>query len=245
MRMIKDILAFFNVKKAEDIKWAHAVNNRERLKNFCSNDIMMIEGDISLSDNDEIIMAHPPRKNSDLTFDEWITTLSKTHKGAKLDFKDPKEVIPVLKKLQLMKISMPIFLNADVLKGPGGDEPKFNPLEFINECEEFYPHADFLSLGWTVGYDPAGKYTLESVEEMIDLSNKSSIPVTLSVLAYYMPNSWDILKEIFEKSDATITIWSIKEVPISEELKRWIKEHVDPNKTFIDLIDENGSPIFL
>lgn len=240
------MLDFFKVKKAWDVTWAHGVNDKKRFEEFINNNnIMMLEGDISFSKSGSILMAHPPLRESDLTFNEWIKTISKTHKGAKLDFKDPNVVVPVLKEIQKLEWYVPIFLNADVLKGPGGDEPKFNPLEFINECEEFYPQADFLSLGWTVGYDPAGKYTLESVEEMIDLSNRSSIPVTLSVLAYYMPNSWDILKEIFEKSDATITIWSIKEVPISEELKRWIKEHVDPNKTFIDLIDENGSPIFL
>ncbi len=240
-----NVLDFFKVKEPWDVKWAHGVNDKKRLETFRSSDVMMIEGDISFSEENKAIMAHPPKKTSDLTFEEWITSIANSHKGAKLDFKDPKVVIPVLNRLKELNLSIPIFLNADVLRGPGGDSPKFEPLEFINECEEFYPRADYLSLGWTVGYDPLGKYTLKNVEDMIEFSNKSPIPVTLSVLIYYMPSSWEALKMIFENSKDSITIWSIKEIPIDEQLKNWVKTHVDPSRTFIDAIDENGFPIKL
>ncbi len=237
------MLEFFNVKRPWDVTWAHAVNNKERLKRFCSDKTMMIEGDISFSGNDDIIMAHPPQKKSDLTFDEWIETISRSHKGAKLDFKDPKVVIPALKKMQKLSAYMPMFLNADILKGPGGSEPTFDPMEFINTCNEFYPNANYLSLGWTVEYIKNGEFTNEMVDNMIILSRKSAIPVTISVLIYYMPRSWNALKRIFENPKDTITIWGVKEVGVSEELGEWAKIHVDPNKTFVDLIDKDGSPI--
>ena len=238
-----ELLHFFKVKRPWDVKWAHAVNDKERLKRFCSDNTMMIEGDISLSKNGKIIMAHPPKRESDLTFNEWIEMILKSHKGAKLDFKDPAVVIPVLKELEGMRIDVPIFLNADVLKGPGGSDLVFNPSEFISNCNEYYPKADYLSLGWTVGYTLIGKYTSKMVNDMISTGKESIIPVTVSVLAYYMPRSWSALREIFEKSEDTITIWGIKKVKISERLKDWIRNNVDKNRTFVDLVDKKGAPI--
>ncbi len=42
---------------------------------------MLIKGDIGRdADTKEIIMVHPPEKHSDLTFKEWITTLSTAKK---------------------------------------------------------------------------------------------------------------------------------------------------------------------
>ncbi len=237
------MLEFFKVKRPWDVTWAHAVNDKERLKRFCSDNTMMIEGDISLSKNGEIIMAHPPKRESDLTFDEWIETILKFHKGAKLDFKDPAVVIPVLKELEKMKIDIPIFLNADILRGPGGSDLVFNPSEFISNCNEYYSKANYLSLGWTVGYTLLGKYTSKMVNDMISAGRESIIPVTVSVLAYYMPRSWNALREIFEKSEDTITIWDIKKVRVSEKLKNWIKSNMDKNRTFVDLIDKKGAPI--
>ncbi len=237
------ILEFFKVKRPWDVIWAHAVNDKERLKRFCSDNTMMIEGDISLSKNGEIIMAHPPKRKSDLTFDEWIEMILKSHKGAKLDFKDPIVVIPVLRELQRMKIDIPIFLNADILRGPGGSDSVFNPSEFISNCNEFYPNADYISLGWTIGYTLTGRYTSKMVNDMISTGRESIIPVTISVLAYYMPRSWSALREIFEKSEDTITIWNVKKVKISERLKNWIRNNVDKNRTFVDLIDKKGAPI--
>ena len=237
------MLEFFNVKRLWDITWAHGVNDKKRLRKFSNDNTMMIEGDISFSENGDIIMAHPPQRKSDLTFDEWIETISEFHKGAKLDFKDPKAVIPVLKKMQKLSTYMPVFLNADILKGPGGSDLIFDPSEFISICNEYYSKADYLSLGWTVEYIKNGEFTNEMVDNMITLSKKSAIPVTISVLIYYMPRSWNTLKRIFKNSKDTITIWGVKEVGVSEELGEWVKIHVDPDRTFVDLIDKNGSPI--
>ena len=238
------MLEFFRVKRSWDITWAHGVNNKKRLEKFIHDgSTMMIEGDIGSSNDGDIIMAHPPKKESDLTFDEWIDSIIKFHKGAKLDFKDPTVVTNVLEKLIKLGVHLPIFLNADVLKGPGGENPIFDPIEFISTCNSLYPTADYISLGWTVGYVKDGKYTTKMVKEMISLSEKSKIPITVSVLAYYLPSSWDTLKEIFEDSADTITIWGIKEIGVNDELKEWIREHMDPKRTFVDLIDKDGSPV--
>ena len=70
---IKFLLDFFGVKKLWDIIWVHAINSQKELSRFShSNETMMIEGDISMSDEGEIIMAHPPKTSSDLKYEDWI-----------------------------------------------------------------------------------------------------------------------------------------------------------------------------
>ena len=70
---------------------------------------MMIEADIQLGTviNDESgkrvpIMAHPPAKTSDLTFEEFIDTIIRSgkRKGVKIDFKDLEAVEDCLKHLK-------------------------------------------------------------------------------------------------------------------------------------------------
>lgn len=51
----------------------------------------MIEADVLLpsegSDHGQPIMAHPPETSSDNTLQEWLTEVTKSNKGIKLDFK--------------------------------------------------------------------------------------------------------------------------------------------------------------
>jgi hypothetical protein len=43
----------------------------------------------------------------------------------------------------------PVWLNADILVGPGRKPTRFDPERFIRQCAVARPH-DTLSLGWTV-----------------------------------------------------------------------------------------------
>ncbi len=236
-----DTVKFFKVKKASDVKWIHRANDKKRLLNSVKSDCMMVEGDVSISENGNIIMAHPPQQESDLTFEEWLEYLLEFRKGAKIDFKDPQIVKPVLEKLKSSEGKIPIFLNADVLQGPGGIPPLFDGVKFVEECNELFPKADYISLGWTTGYTLFGRYTEKMVKEMIALSHISKIPVTVSVLLYYLPRSWKNLKRILEETNDTFTIWNIKKLGVSRNLQRWLIRNIIPEKTFIDLMDKKGS----
>lgn len=99
---MNSVLSFFNVARPWDVTWAHRVNSRAALEQYCgSPDVMMIEGDISRpAAEGRIIMAHPPRQESDLTFEGWIEGIIRARKGAKLDFKDPSVVTACLEKLR-------------------------------------------------------------------------------------------------------------------------------------------------
>lgn len=49
----------------------------------------MIEADVLLrgSGDGEPIMAHPPATESDINLQDWLTAVSNSNKGIKLDFK--------------------------------------------------------------------------------------------------------------------------------------------------------------
>ena len=88
---------------------------------------MMIEADVSLGAENEPIMAHAPANTSDLSLEQFLesvlaSTQSGEKKGIKLDFKFLDVVEPSLVMLDNLrdKLNFPVWLNADILKGPGG-----------------------------------------------------------------------------------------------------------------------------
>ena len=145
----------------------------------------MIEADVSMgtltTGNDSTvlpIMAHPPHKTSDLSLEQFLTTIleSGKRKGIKLDFKDIDIVEPafaMLKRqedkvmafiqmapkwqiniqlflcLTTLKITVPLWLNADIVAGPV--KAATRPLDaarFLSLVKQFFPLA-VISVGWT------------------------------------------------------------------------------------------------
>lgn len=126
---------------------------------------MFLEADVSWGSSgplkDLAIMAHPPSRSSDLTFESFIKRVmqhnSQTNgrrKGVKLDFKDARCIIPCLERLRAWagdreSVGFPVWVNADVWRGPGEQKPKISPSDFFAACFDLYPAAT-LSPGWTV-----------------------------------------------------------------------------------------------
>ena len=101
--------------------------NRALLAQALADDTMMVEADVSLTTNNQPIMAHPPNKTSDLSLMEFLdTVLNATEagakKGIKLDFKDKDAVSKAITILEGLRhrIKIPLWFNADILLGPGG-----------------------------------------------------------------------------------------------------------------------------
>ena len=113
----------------------------------------------------DVLMCHPPRRSSDLTFEGFAREVLAAVRrgrvlGVKLDFKEADAVAPCLELLRLCGLAgddadapddavraVPVWLNADVVRGPGGRDPI--PAErFVRECARACPRAT-LSLGWT------------------------------------------------------------------------------------------------
>lgn len=244
------LLKFFNVQKPWDVIWAHRVNGAERFNEYAtSSDVMIVEGDIILSKNKkEIVMAHPPKRLSDLTFQKWFSMLVENRKGAKLDFKTPHAIIPAFEIMQSIKnINIPIFINADIIKGPKGKTSLFKVEEFVNLLKKYFPKAT-LSIGWTTSH-ASEKFTSEMIREGIEAAYGWEGHVTFCIKSSLIIKSWEVIKDIFDNPNYTITIWNDYsywgDVFGSGELVKWIEDNVDKDKTFCDLIDFEEKPIRL
>lgn len=143
------IILSLSTRLIMDWKWSHATNSLEKVAKAASEkSISAVECDIVLGTATERgvdvpgipILAHPPYVQSDISFKTLIVQL--TREGAngqkvlmkhlKLDFKEIGAVEPSLELLQLSNIANPlgkvIFLNADILPGPGRRDDKIRPV---------------------------------------------------------------------------------------------------------------------
>lgn len=246
---IRLLLDYFEANKLWDITWAHAVNSKKRLNRFSkSNEIMMIEGDVSLSDKGKIIIAHSLEASSDVTYDDWIQKITESRKGAKLDFKNPVVVPQCLKKLQELKLDIPVFLHADILEGPGDRPSLFKPNIFIHEYLRYYPNAIF-SLGWTTEYVPGGGYTDSMLKKMMDViqflgdTHSCTISIRVCFLKSIPQSFFDAVKL---KDNTFITLWNGKEdPPLPNDLTEYVDKNIGLEKVTYDLIDRKGDPIRL
>lgn len=209
----------------------------------------MIEGDICLSKNgNKIIMAHPPERKSDLSFDDWIKEIIRTEKGAKLDFKNPEVIVPCLQKLQKLRTNgIPIFLNADIIQGPGGYLPKFNPNRFISQCQFYYPKA-VLSIGWNTQHSNGNNgYSQEMINKALREAKAWQGSITFCIRACYLKSSWPKIKLLLNKPHHTITLWNEafywNEVLNQTNLAEWAKTYLDQKRTFYDISDANRKPV--
>lgn len=132
------------------------------------------------SDPPEPVMAHPPQTDSDITLREWLALVKEHNKGIKLDFKrwdvachlcsgmavtcrswwlrdgSARSLDAVSPSLALLEeaISMagrPVWINADILTGPGGHIQPLDPHGFLSAVTTL-PTSTVLSLGWTSGW---------------------------------------------------------------------------------------------
>lgn len=230
----------YNIQTLGEVTWSHAVNNVAKLKRSIKDSkIMFIESDIRMSPQGEVVCAHQPEVDSDLTVEYLLEAMKKSKQGLKLDFKDPETVAPTLELLKVSGLRQPVLLNADVLQGNGGNPTKFDATEFIELCQRVYPEG-ILSLGWTITTFPKLPYTQEDVQSMIDLTSHIS-EITHPVRACLLPTSWNVLAKLLENPGRTLSVWNNE--PVDTDLIAWIRKNTDPAKTFYDLIDENRDPL--
>uniref|UniRef100_A0A8C5P678 Family with sequence similarity 151 member B n=1 Tax=Leptobrachium leishanense TaxID=445787 RepID=A0A8C5P678_9ANUR len=211
--ILDDFLCKKLIKRRDgaEVTWYHAANSKTKLNEAVHSDVHMIEADVLLrkSGDKEPIMAHPPQTDSDLTLQEWLLEVSLTDKGIKLDFKSLEAVQPSLLILQAMKpkIKQVVWLNADILPGPGGKAKPVDANEFLQAVTTIFPDVT-LSLGWTTGWypDKANEgYSWEMVREMEVICKVLSQPVTFPVRAALVRQSWSQLHWLLETSDSTET----------------------------------------
>ncbi|XP_036259212.1 protein FAM151B isoform X2 [Molothrus ater] len=135
------------------VRWFHAANSRARAAEAARSDVHMVEVDVVLRGGDrDPILAHPPDTDSDITLQEWLAQMGSTNKGIKLDFKSLAAVGPSLELLGQagQSLDRPVWLNGDILPGPGGSCAPLDARAFLSAVTSSCPDAT-LSLGWTTG----------------------------------------------------------------------------------------------
>jgi hypothetical protein len=139
-------------------KWSHATNSLGKVVQAANDpNISAVECDVMLGTAIEDgtyfpetpILAHPPNVQSDISVATLILLLSKKNndgqrvlkKHLKLDFKEIGAVEPSLELLHLCNDTNPrgkeIFLNADILPGPGKRDDETLPVSadlFVSCC---------------------------------------------------------------------------------------------------------------
>jgi len=106
------------------------------------------------------IIAKHPSSSSELSLEEFLDVVIETNnfkgrrKGIKLNLSQQEMVVPVLKTLRNRseEISFPVWLSAEVIRGPvNAEDPTIDGEIFIADCLRYMPNVT-LSLGWTTRY---------------------------------------------------------------------------------------------
>ncbi|XP_075225475.1 protein FAM151B [Lycorma delicatula] len=239
------------------VTWAHAVNNRAKLNASLHDNSMMIEADVLMGqltgsapgENPLPIMGHPPTTTSDLSLEEFLTTILKSNKrkGVKLDFKS-KEVFAgaenILEEILVKpEADFPIWLNADVAPGPVASTVKpVDPDYFVSTVVKKFPSA-LLSVGWTTRFGgdiQTGKYTDENIANMTDILSRNSVihRVTFPVRAAIAANSGTELTGLVRSSvpGTTLTIWMSNDSDkVNVEALKYLILDLGRDKVYLDL----------
>lgn len=208
-----------------DVQWVQFANWTGRLDIALADPAVdAVEVDVSVSTDGELIAAHPPVTESDLTITALIEKVADSRVALKLDFKRFNAVAPTLGLLATAGLQQPVILNADVLATEGTRPAKINPHRFIDTCHEAYDRG-ILSLGWRTRGKDDDRYTGADVDTMLELTDELD-GVTFPVRAKMLPTSWVEVQRLLEAEDRTLTVWNT--APVGFLLNRWLRTHTDP-----------------
>ncbi|CAE7722575.1 fam151a, partial [Symbiodinium pilosum] len=169
--------------------WAHSCVTRAKLEAALKDPkVTAIEVDVAMgyltgpdgSGNILVpVMAHPPVLTSDLSFEEFLDEVVQDgRRHVKFDFKDLESVqrcLPLLaeRSRQLAANEQAVWLNADVLPGPGlrGWRCAVPAEAFFDAAETYCPGAH-LSLGWKANPVGLESYTEADCRAMAELCRR-------------------------------------------------------------------------
>jgi len=239
--------------KPPGVVWSHATNSQALLADALESGAHFIEADVLMSAASVPIMAHPPALESDLTLASFLQITAEHNKAQpwsscvalKLDFKDPAAVGPSLDLLESSAYwgaapesgTPPVWLNADVLPGPGSRPPKFNAARFVKQCLSRRPQAT-LSLGWTVSTSAAATitdgYTDVHIDDMVTLCRENTIgSVTFAVHSLYAQQAApQMLRLLSEVPRSSLTCWGLAD----DGVHGWL-ETLDSKRIYVDTLE--------
>ncbi|XP_041643981.1 protein FAM151B isoform X2 [Cheilinus undulatus] len=212
----------------------------------------MLEADVIMRGRDprEPIMAHPPDTDSDITLREFLEAVKKHDKGIKLDFKSLEPLSPSMLLLQeaLSGTGHPVWMNADILSGPGGRATPLQPQVFLSAVR-YLPTHTVLSLGWTTGWTAGTEnpgYSWEMVHEMEDICKTLEHPVTFPVRAALMAQSVPQLTWLLQQSDSySLTVWTGQDDKFVLEDLQLFRKQFDISRIYFDLPEPQRAELII
>ncbi|XP_037981393.1 protein FAM151B isoform X3 [Motacilla alba alba] len=199
------------------VRWFHAANSSARAAEAARSDVHMVE--------------------------EWLAQMGSTNKGIKLDFKSLAAVGPSLELLGQagQALDRPVWLNGDILPGPGGSCAPLDARAFLRAVTSSCPDAT-LSLGWTTGCHRGQGYEWPAVQEMWQLCLPLSQPVSFAVRAALVPGSIPQLQWLLQQCPRfSLTVWTGKEDVYSVEDLLLIRENFDKSRVYYDIFEPQNS----
>ncbi|TPX64313.1 hypothetical protein CcCBS67573_g08440 [Chytriomyces confervae] len=213
------------LKPASDYKWGHAINSQLLLDQTLKDaSVNAIEADVIYSENQQqAVMGHPPQTDSALTLDSFLQQLLRsefqshqTQTIVKLDFKSQSafdtSLDLVARYVEKTQFPVGLWINADVVRGPGGGASVFDAGAFVESALTRISDKVVLSLGWTTGGDPAGVYTREMVQSMHEVVSRlcvdGGVCVQFAVRATSVVDSMQALVPLLDASEQFgMTLW--------------------------------------
>lgn len=246
-------------------KWSHSTCSVKELQDALSDaSITAIESDIVMGNVikqevskgsssqekvQQVIMAHPPEAISDLSFQYFMKLATNGDQGLqkhiKLDIKQAECVTPVLDTLKEIPrlgehSSNIIYLNADVLPGPGQrGKVAISPDAFLEKCLDFISATRTarlcaFSLGWKTDPRSLFGYSAEDAKAMKELIlhhklSEKCLGVVLAVNARVMAKNVGALDDLLQTiPSCQLLIWTgTGEVAISKRLYHYLGSYFE------------------
>ena len=214
----------------ESVVWAHGVNTPPQLHHALRDGTNFIEADVCWNTACAVpVMRHSSYSSRSLSqefaFTDFVHTFVTCNfkvLGLKLDFKSGASILPCMQVLHDCQFHLPVWLNADICKGPGGLEPSVAPKEVFETI-----HMDFLksldvtlSIGWTTFFPffSSSKYTASHVADMRREIDAHYIPrevaITFPIRASFARASWNYLLPLLDptwRPKTSLTMWTAVE----------------------------------
>ncbi|NWR23005.1 F151B protein, partial [Emberiza fucata] len=190
------------------------------------------------------ILAHPPDTDSDITLQEWLAQMGSTNKGIKLDFKSLAAVGPSLELLGQVGqcLDRPVWLNGDILPGPGGSCAPLDARAFLSAVTSSCPGATLVCVSSRCPRCVSPGYEWPVVQEMWRLCRALSQPVTFAVRAALVPGSIPQLQWLLQQCHRySLTVWTGKEDVYSVEDLLLIRENFDKSRVYYDIFEPQNS----
>ena len=223
----------------------HAVNSHVRQVAFLTSGANMAEGDVLMgnlchSESPALpIMAHPPERLSDLSFEAWVEAGTRHGHGLKVDLKEREVVATALRILQGCRFpGERLLLNADILHGPGGGEPGLGIDELL-ACRAAYPRA-IISIGCTTDTG-ATHYTKNQMDGLLQAAEQVDGPVTIPLRMELVLADPAVAHRV-QQAGCSASIWNAHAAhpangALFDQLRQMLPE------AFIDISDASGQPV--